>query len=101
MNANMQLKQVTECADKLLDTINCEAWDEAMHLSQQWDAKIHNLIRSLSAEQFIAMKSDIEKVASLNRSIEKQLIKLRAKVLTEIQENNTSRNAIQLYHNSV
>lgn len=97
----MQLKQVTECADKLLDTINSEAWDEAMQLSQQWDEKIHNLIRGLSAEQFIAMKSDIEKVASLNRSIEKHLSKLRAKVLTKIQENNTSRTAIQLYHSSV
>jgi hypothetical protein len=101
MNANKQIKQVTASANELLVMINNEDWDEAMQLSQQLDIKIRNLIRGQSAEQLIAMKSEIEKIVHLNRSIEKHLIKLRAKVLTQIQENNSNRTAIQLYHNSV
>ena len=47
------------------------------------------------------MKSEIEKIATQNTSINKRLIKLRAKVLTQIQENNNSRSAIQLYNSTV
>lgn len=101
MNAKKHIMHVTDIADELLTTIEDESWEEAMQLSQLWDAKIRQLIRSLSAEQFISMQSDIEKIASKNSIIEKHLTKLRAKVLTQIQENNNSRTAIQLYNSSV
>jgi len=101
MNVNKQLKQVSDSGNLLLDTIEDESWDEAIELSQQWDARIRGFIQSLSAEQFISMKSEIEKIASQNTSIKKRLIKYRAKVLTQIQENNNSHSAIQLYNNTV
>jgi len=101
MNVDQQLTQINNSAYELVETIENELWDEAIELSQQWDARIRNFIRSLSAEQFVSMKSEIEKIATQNTSINKRLIKLRAKVLTKIQENNTSRSAIQLYNSSV
>ncbi len=93
--------QVTNSANELLATIENESWDEAVELSQQWDAKIRSFVRGLSAEQFLSMKSEIEKIASQNTSIKKQLEKLRANVLTQLQENNTSQSAIQLYTSTI
>jgi len=101
MNVDKQLTQINNSAYELVETIENELWDEAIELSQQWDVSIRNFIRSLSAEQFVSMKSEIEKIATQNMSINNRLIKLRAKVLTKIQENNTSRSAIQLYNSSV
>ena len=102
MNANYkQLKQVNDSAKELHATIENESWDEAAELSHQWDSRIRNFIRSLSAEQFISMKSEIENIASQNSSIKKQLEKLRAKVLTQLQENNNSQSAIQLYNSTI
>lgn len=100
MNVNKQLAQITEAANELISYIESESWDDAMRLSLQWDTKIRNLMRGLSAEQFIAMKCQIESLASQNANIKNRLIKLRAKVLTQIQENNSSRAAIQQYNNS-
>ncbi|QMU60397.1 MAG: hypothetical protein GKR92_01270 [Gammaproteobacteria bacterium] len=101
MNASKQLMQVTDSANELLTTIENESWDEAIALSLQWDKRVRTFIHSLSAEQFIAMKSEIEIIVSQNNSIEKRLVAMRAKVLTQIQENNTSRSAIQLYNSAV
>ena len=101
MNANKQLMQITDFADELIASIENESWEAAMQLSQQWDINIRNLIRSISAEQFIAMKSQIECLAAKNTSIKKRLIKSRAKVLTQLQENNNCRKAIQQYNNSI
>ncbi len=101
MNVDQQLTQLNNSADELVESIENEFWDEAIELSQLWDARIRSLIRSLSAEQFVSMKSEIEKIATQNTSIKKRLIKLRAKVLTQIQENNTSQSAIKLYNSSV
>lgn len=101
MNVDQQLTQLNNSANELVESIENEFWDEAIELSQLWDARIRSLIRSLSAEQFVSMKSEIEKIATQNTSIKKRLIKLRAKVLTKIQENNTSQSAIKLYNSSV
>lgn len=101
MNVDQQLTQLNNSADELVESIENEFWDEAIELSQLWDARIRSLIRSLSAEQFVSMKSEIDKIATQNTSIKKRLIKLRAKVLTQIQENNTSQSAIKLYNSSV
>lgn len=101
MNVDQQLTQLNNSANELVESIENEFWDEAIELSQLWDARIRSLIRSLSAEQFVSMKSEIEKIATQNTSIKKRLIKLRAKVLTQIQENNTSQSAIKLYNSSV
>jgi len=101
MNVDQQLTQLNNSANELVETIENEMWDEAIELSQQWDARIRSFIRRLSAEQFVSMKSEIEEIATQNTSIKKRLIKLRAKVLTQIQENNNSRTAIQLYSNTV
>lgn len=100
MNVNKQLAQITEAANELISFIESESWDDATRLSLQWDTKIRNLMRGLSAEQFIAMKGQIESLASQNANIKNRLIKLRAKVLTQIQENSSSRVAIQQYNNS-
>lgn len=101
MSVDQQLTQINNSAYELVETIENELWDEAIELSQQWDVRIRNFIRNLSAEQFVSMKSEIEKIATQNTSIKKRLINLRAKVLTQIQENNTSRSAIQFYNSSV
>lgn len=101
MNVDQQLTQLNNSADELVESIENEFWDEAIELSQLWDARIRSLIRSLSAEQFVSMKSEIDKIATQNTSIKKRLIKLRAKILTQIQENNTSQSAIKLYNSSV
>ena len=101
MNVDQQLTQLNNSANELVESIQNEFWDEAIELSQLWDARIRSLIRSLSAEQFVSMKSEIEKIATQNTSIKKRLIKLRAKVLTQIQENNISQSAIELYNSSV
>ena len=93
--------QMTDSANELLATIENESWDEAIDLSQQWDTKIRSFISGLSTEQFLSMKSEIEKIASQNNNIKKHLIDSRAKVLTLIQENNTSQSAIQLYNNTI
>lgn len=100
MNVDQQLTQINNSANRLVETIENELWDEAIELSQQWDARIRKFMRSLSAEQFISMRSEIEYIVSQNTSINKRLIKLRANVLTLIQENNSSRSAIQLYNNT-
>ena len=100
MNVDQQLTQINNSANRLVETIENELWDEAIELGQQWDARIREFMRCLSAEQFISMRSEIENIASQNTSINKRLIKLRAKVLTQIQENNSSRSAIQLYNST-
>ena len=100
MSVSKQLKLVNNSADELLATIENGLWGEAEELCRQWDARIRKFMRSLSAEQFISMRSEIENIASQNTSIIERLIKLRAKVLTQIQENNSSRSAIQLYNNT-
>lgn len=101
MNVKQQLNQIISSANELVETIDNELWDEAVGLSQQWDTSIRYFVRGLSAEQFISMKSEIEQIATQNTSIKKRLVKLRANVLTQIQENNNSRSAIQLYNNTV
>lgn len=101
MNVDQQLTQINNSANRLVETIENELWDEAIEFSQQWDARIRKFMRSLSAEQFISMRSEIENIASQNTSINKRLIKLRANVLTQIQENNSSRSAMQLYNNTL
>ncbi len=101
MNVEQQLTQLNNSANELVESIENESWDEAIELGQLWDARIRGFIRSLSAEQFVSMESEIEKIATQNTSINKRLIKLRAKVLTKIQENNISQSAIKLYNSSV
>lgn len=98
MNASTQITQLNNSANELLATIENELWDEAIELSQQWDANIRSFVCGLSAEQVISMKNEIEEIASQNSSIKDRLIDSRAKVLTLIQENNNSRTAIQLYN---
>ncbi len=100
MSTQKQLSQVKNLAKELLSTINNESWDEAMKLSQKWDANIRKYIRSLTAEQFISMNNDIEELANTNTVIKDQLIDLRAKVLTQIQNNKYSQTAIQQYNNT-
>ena len=101
MNVNEQLMQITDFADELNTSIENESWEMAMQLSHQWDVNIRKFIGGLSAEQCIKMKGQIESLASQNKSINNRLVKLRAKVLTQIQENNNSRKAIKQYNNSV
>jgi len=101
MSVDEQLVQVTDLANELLATIEDESWGEAEELCRQWDTRIRSFIQGLSAEQFISMKSEIENIASQNTSIKKRLVTLRAKVLTQIQENNNSHSAIQLYNTTV
>ncbi len=99
MNAEKQLIQIHDSADELMASIENEKWDDATFLCQQWDANIRDFFCRLSAEQFITMKSQIERLVAQNMHIKKNLITLRAKVLTKLQETNTSRSAIQLYNN--
>jgi len=101
MNVKKCLEQVTDLADELLTTIDDESWDEAVVLSQQWDSRVRNFIKSVIADQSVSVKSEIKNIALQNARIENHLTELRAKVLTQIQENNTSRSAIQLYNNTV
>ena len=101
MNVKKKIKQLTDCAQGLNSAIEEESWDEAMLLSQQWDTNIRDLFRSLSTEQFTTMKSELEEILDQNVSIRKHLMELRAKVLTQIQENNNNRSAIQLYNHSI
>jgi len=101
MNVKKCLEQVTDLADELLTTIDDESWDEAVVLSQQWDSRVRNFIKSVIADQSVSVKSEIKNIALQNARIENRLTELRAKVLTQIQENNTSRSAIQLYNNTV
>ena len=100
MSTQKQLSQVKYLAEELLMTIDNESWDEAMGLSQKWDADVRAFINDLTAEQLISMKSDIEKIAYTNTIIKDQLIDLRAKVLTQIQNNKHSQTAIQQYNNT-
>jgi len=99
MSANSHFSQLAIFGNKIEECIENELWEEADQFCQQWDEKIRTLINSLSAEQFVAMGAQIENVASQNARIKKHLIKLRAKVLTQLQENNTSQTAIQQYQN--
>ncbi|MGH1537512.1 MAG: hypothetical protein ACRBDX_05635 [Gammaproteobacteria bacterium] len=99
MNAKLQLIQINDSAKELIASIENESWDDAMHLSQQWDTRIRDLICNMSAEQFITMESQIVSLVDQNMCIKKRLVNLRAKVLTQLQENNTSRSAIQSYNN--
>ncbi len=101
MNAKLQLIQINDSAKELIASIENESWDDAMHLSQQWDSRIRDLIRNLPAEKIIVMKSQIDTLAAQNLYIKDCLVNLRAKVLTQLQENSNSRSAIQLYNNVV
>ncbi len=100
MSTQKQLSQVKYLAEELLMTINNESWDEAIELSQKWDADVRAFINSLTAEQFITMSSDIEKITETNTIIKDQVIDLRAKVLTQIQNNKHTQTAIQQYNNN-
>jgi len=98
MNASQQIAQLNHSANELLETIENELWDEVIELSQRWDENIRSFIRSLSAEQFITLRNEVENIAFQNSKIEKCVIDSRAKVLTQIQETNNSRTAIQFYN---
>ncbi|MFK7815370.1 MAG: hypothetical protein AB8B92_03460 [Gammaproteobacteria bacterium] len=98
MNVKAEISQLNNLANELLENIENELWDETKILSQKWDAKIRRFVQSLSAKQFITMKNEIENISSQNTIIEKRLIDLRAKVLTQIQENEHTRTAIQFYN---
>ncbi len=98
MQNSLKITQLNTSANELTKVIENELWDEATVLSQKWDQNVRDFISGLSAKQFINMKKEIEDIASQNTRIETLLIELRAKVLTQIQENKYSNNAIQLYH---
>ena len=100
MNFQNQLVQITDFAVKFSKCIEDEAWKEAKTLSQQWDAQIREFMIGLSAEQLITYKAEIEKIASENTAIKNKLTNMRAKVLTQIQDNKHSFTAIQSYSNS-
>jgi predicted HD phosphohydrolase len=101
MSVNQQIIQLRHSADELLEKIDNEYWDEAKILSKKWDISVRDFMCNLSPEKFIANRGEVESLAMLNKKIENHLVTLRAKVLTKIQENNTSRNAIQLYNKTV
>ncbi len=100
MNVQKRLMHVTDLANELQRFIENELWDEAMQLSQQWDSEVRKFVHNLSSAQFIAIRDEIEELASKNTRIKTKLTGLRAKVLTQIQENNYSHTAIQSYSNT-
>ncbi len=93
-----QISQLNHSANELLEVIENEMWDEAIELSQKWDVNIRSFVHGLTAKQFISMRKEVEDLVSQNAIIERNLIDSRAKVLTQIQENNHSRTAIQFYN---
>ena len=100
MKIQKQLNQVKNLANELTSMIENELWDEAIVLSQQWDVSIREMIRSLSADQIIEMRSELEQIASINLSLKDQLDTLRVKVLTQINKFNNSQTAIRLYNSA-
>ena len=96
-----QFTELNQAARRLLSRMDDESWEDVVQLTQEWDERIRILVRDLTAEQIIGLESDIKKIAVQNSKIKKQLEVIRAKVLTLIQENNHSRNAIKHYNNSV
>jgi hypothetical protein len=101
MSSSQEIIQLHHSADELLESIDNECWDEANILSKKWDSTIRNFIRNLSPEKFVAIRDEIENIVSLNSKIENHLVDLRAKVLTKIQKNNSSQNAIRFYNKNV
>lgn len=101
MNIQKQLNQIRKLANELASMIEDELWDEAVILSQQWDVSIREMIRSLSADQIIEMRSELEQIASINLSYKNQLDTLRAKTLTKINKFNNTQTAIRFYNNSL
>lgn len=100
MNIQKQLNQIRKLANELASMIEDELWDEALVLSEQWDLSIREMIRSLSADQIIGMKRELEQIASINLSYKNQLDTLRAKVLTQINKFNNTQNAIRFYNSA-
>ena len=100
MNIQKQLNQIRKLANELASMIEDELWDEAVVLSEQWDLSIREMIRSLSADQIIGMKRELEQIASINLSYKNQLDTLRAKVLTQINKFNNTQNAIRFYNSA-
>ena len=97
-----ELEELNQAANRLLSsTKEDESWEEIVHLIQKWDERIQILVRGLSAEQLLKFGSEVKKIADKNLKIKGQLEALRAKVLTQIQENTHSRSAIQQYTSSV
>ena len=96
-----QLVELNNAASKLLFTMDDESWEAMIQVTQEWDERIQILVRGLSAQQIVELESEIKKIADKNIKIKENLEILRAKVLTQIQENNHSRNVIQQYSNSV
>ena len=101
MTIQKQIMQVRKLANELASMIEDELWDEAVILSQQWDVSIREMIRSLSAEQIIEMRSELEQIASINLSYKNQLDTLRAKTLTQINKFNNTQTAIRFYNNTL
>jgi hypothetical protein len=100
LNIQKKITEVKQSAEVLLEIIENEAWDEANELCQQWDTKIRIFFNELSSEEIIAARQEIEEIAVINVKIKNCIIQSRAKVLTQLQKNNTSRTVIQLYKNS-
>ena len=101
MTIQKQIMQVRKLANELASMIEDELWDEAVILSQQWDVSIREMIRSLSADQIIEMRSELEQIASINLSYKNQLDTLRAKTLTQINKFNNTQTAIRFYNNTL
>ena len=101
MNIQKQLNQIRKLANELASMIEDELWDEAVILSQQWDVSIREMIRSLSANQSIEMRSELEQIASINLSFKNQLDTLRAKKLAQINKFNNTQTAIRFYNNTL
>lgn len=100
MKIQKQLNHVRNLANELASMIEDELWDEALVLSEQWDLSIREMIRSLSADQIIEMRSELEQISSINLSFKNQLDTSRVKVLTQIKKFNTSHTAIRLYNSA-
>ena len=101
MTIQKQIMQVRKLANELASMIEDELWDEAVILSQQWDVSIREMIRSLSADQIIEMRSELEQIASINLSFKNQLDTLRAKKLAQINKFNNTQTAIRFYNKTL